>query len=71
MRLTVSLTSDAMKKMMTPSWAGIPGIALSAAMKPAALAMKERTSSRFVMPSLSHEKREGWYHCIFYMYYLF
>jgi hypothetical protein len=39
MRSTVSLRSDAVKKMTTPSAGGTPGIALSVATNPAAFAM--------------------------------
>ncbi len=55
MRFTVSLTSDAMKKMITPSDGETPGIAFSEAINPAAFVMKERIRSTFAMPPLSHE----------------
>ncbi len=61
MRLTVSLTSEATKKMMMPSDGETPGIALRVAINPAAFVTKERTRSTFVMRSLSHENEMGRY----------
>lgn len=59
MRLTVSLTSDAVKKMMMPSAGETPGIALSVPMNPVALAMKDRTRSKFDMPIYRMEFEQG------------
>ncbi len=61
MRLTVSLTSEATKKMMMPSDGETPGIAFRVAINPAAFVTKERTRSTFVMSPLSHKKAQGRY----------